>query len=557
MINEKQIIDILNRLSNEPSESLESDMLEFKHYSSESAIHNAKDLSEEISAISNFKGGVILIGVKDSSQVAHGKWSEQLAGFVPIDMHTTRERLRGKIKPYLDIELCQIKHADKNYLAIKVPRSRNSLVATSSGKVCIRDGKSSRPMTPEEIKSQVKNLQDYDWSSEPIDENPKTALNDSVISESLTEFVRHRKIAQLTKADFLEAIGATDNGILTKSGLLFLGKADSIKKLLGTFEYRFSWKTSSGRLVINEVWSDCLWETIKRAKTHFNYCNKSIPLEHEGKKYSIQFLDNIAFHEAYLNALVHRDYAVDGMVSVNFTTNRLVITSPGSFYGGVNSENIAKHEPRHRNKALAKMLMEYHMVDRAGMGVLRMGVNSLRYGRSFPVFQEQNNTVEVVMQGEYFRPGIFVLTNEGTDYGIPELLILNSVYETGVVPIQSLVKQLSKIVDDPCDAIESAVKQLRVVDLCGSRKGIFVRVKPEWSKLLQVTKSFRTTAASERHVKLYQYLIRHGEANNADITAHLNFKQTTQTSTFLKKATYVKRTGPRGPGSVWSLKDKN
>jgi ATP-dependent DNA helicase RecG len=557
MINTIQTKQLLDRLGQEPSDSLESDTLEFKHYSSEGALHNAKDLAEEISALANHKGGMILIGVRDSSNVMYGMWDDQLAGFVRVDLHTTRERLRGKLKPFLDLELCEINYAGKDYLVIRVPRCRDTLVATASGKVCIRDGKSSRPMTPDEIERAVKNLQDYDWSSELLEVSPASALNDAAVHESLVDFATRRQLQQLDRPDFLEAIGATHNGMLTKSGLLFLGKTVAIREQLGTYEYRFSRKTSSGNLLVNEVWEDCLWETIKRGKTHFDNCNNIQPLEYEGKRYSVQLLDRIAFHEAYLNALVHRDYSVDGMVSVNFTGDRLVITSPGSFYGGVTSENIAKHEPRHRNKALAKMLMEYHLVDRAGMGVLRMSVNSLRYGRGFPSFVERGDSVEVAMQGEYLRPGIFVLaTDQGANYGIPELLILNSVYEAGTIPVQSLTRQLAKAVDNPWDAVERAIGRLPSVELCGTRAGIFVRVKTEWAKFLKVNKTFRLTSASQKHVKLYQYLARHRTASNANIKAHLGFKQTSQTSAFLKSAAYVRRSG-RGPSSVWALADRD
>ena len=554
MTKEEQILLILKRLAQEPSESLESDVLEFKCYSSEEALHNAKDLAEGISALANLRGGVIMIGVRDSKAVTSGMWGDQLVGFVRVDVHTTRERLRGKLKPFFDLELFEISHSDRNYLVIRVPHSRCSLVATASGKVFIRDGKSSRPMTPDEIKQAVKNLQDYDWSSELLEVNPASVLNETAVNESLADFARRRNLQQLNRSDFLEAIGATHNGILTKSGLLFLGKANAIKEVLGTYEYRFSRKTSPGELLINDVWEDCLWETIKRGKAHFDRCNTKIPLDYEGKPYSIQLLDSIAFHEAYLNALVHRDYSIDGMVSVNFTSDRLVVTSPGLFYGGVTSDNITKHEPRHRNKALAKMLMEYQLVDRAGMGVLRMSVNSLRYGRAFPHFIERGNSIEVVMQGEYFRAGIFVLaTDQGANYGIPELLILNSVYESGVVPVQFLTKQLGKIADNPWIAVEEAVRKLTSVELCGTRTGVFVRVKPEWAKVLTVTKIFRVTPTSQQHVKLYQYLVRHGNARNADIKAHLGFKQTSQTSAFLKSASYARRSG-RGPSSVWALR---
>jgi len=557
MNTEEQINILLNRLLSEPSESLESDVLEFKSFSSETALHNSKDLNDEISAFANLKGGIILVGVKDSKQVPFGSWTEQLVGFVPVDLHTTRERLRGKVKPSLDLDLEEVKFQGLNYLVIQVPRSRSSLVATSGGKVCTRDGKSSRPMTPDEITNAVKNLQDYDWSAESVAEDPDQVLNSSAVNESLLEFVKHRRIESLSRPEFLEAIGATQNGVLTKSGLLFLGKPDAIRKCLGSFEYRFSQKNKSGRLVINDVWSDCLWETIKRGKAHFDKCNVNIPIKFEGQEYWVPYLDGTAFHEAYLNALVHRDYAVDGMISVNFMGDRLVITSPGSFYGGVTPENIAKHEPRHRNKALAKMLMTYHFVDRAGVGVLRMNINSLRYGRTFPSFVDRDNTVEVTMQGEFIRPGIFVLTmRSGKDYGIPELLILNSVYETGSVSVQSLIKQLEKIEDNPWLSIETAANRLDVVELCGSKAGIFIRVKQDWMKFFEVTKIFRITASSKHHVKLYQYLMRHGTASNTDIKEHLGFKRTTQTSSFLRKSSYVKRSGPRGPGSVWSIRDR-
>ncbi len=550
-----QVIALLAQAEHTPSDSLETDTVEFKHYASENALHNAKDLPEEISALSNHKGGLIIIGVRDSSNVSQGSWNDQLTGFSPVDVHTTRERLRGKLKPFLDIELEQIDHEGKNYLVVQVPHKRDSLVATASGKVCIRDGKSSRPMTPDEIKKAVKNLQDYDWSAELLELTPDSSLNEPSVVEALTDFCQRREIEQLDRSGFLEAIGATENGMLTKSGLLFLGKSDIIHDQLGVFEYRFSRKTSDGRLLLNEIWQDCLWETIKRSKAHFDQCNHIGTIEFKGEKYSVQFLDRIAFHEAYLNALVHRDYSVDGMVSVNFTGKTIIITSPGRFYGGVTAENIAKHEPRHRNKALARMLMQYHLVDRAGMGVFRMCLNSLRYGRAFPEFKEGDDFVEVSMEGEYLRPSIFVLAAKETKFGIPELLILNSVYHVGVIPVGTLKRQLAKVVDDPWRSIEAAMENLSpIVELCGTRAGIFVRAKPEWNEVLEITKAFKITPATRKHVMLYRYLADHGSASNADIKAYIGLKYTSQTSAFLKSASYVRRTG-RGPTALWSLAD--
>jgi hypothetical protein len=278
-----------------------------------------------------------------------------------------------------------------------------------------------------------------------------------------------------------------------------------------------------------------------------------IKLTFQGKSYDVQLLDRTAFHEAFLNALVHRDYSVDGMVSVNFTGDKLIITSPGTFYGGVTSENIAKHEPRHRNKALAKMLMVYHLVDRAGMGVLRMSVSSLRYGRDFPTFSQRGDSIEVSMEARFIRAGVFAIANDGNKvYGITDLLILNSVFEKGYVGVPALTKLLSKVNNNPWESIVASVDSLDCVELCGTKDGLFVRVVPTWNSVLDVQKSFRITAASKKHVELYKFLFRHGKASNADIKSYLGHKHTSQTSVFLRTAAYTRRSG-RGPSAVWSL----
>ena len=264
---------------------------------------------------------------------------------------------------------------------------------------------------------------------------------------------------------------------------MFLGKSEAIKTKLGNYEYRFSKKTPSGNLPVNDIWNDCLWHTIARAKTHFSNINREIEIDYENRKCRFPLLDPIAFHEAFLNALVHRDYSIDGMVSVEFLDKQISITSPGTFYGGVNPENIFSHEPRHRNKALARMLMLYHLVDRAGMGVLRMSLNSLKYGRDFPQFIERNAGIVVSMQAEYFRPPIFVLSQDGKDtFGISEYLILNSIYETGYVPVSNLLSRLAKIEANPWEAIKNAVSNIDQIEMCGDKKGIYVRVNKNWNK---------------------------------------------------------------------------
>lgn len=558
MIEKATILTIFADIKNLPSESFESETLEFKEYNSEKSLHNAKDLTEEISALANNQGGAIVIGVKDSCNVKNNDWPSQLAGFQHVDLDTTKERLIGKLRPkMLEIKLNEIEFENKIYLIIHVPHRVDTLVGTSNGKFYIREGKSSRPMEPDEIKNAVKALQDYDWSAEIIGESPETLLNHASVKEAHEDFCARRNAKNSTIDSFYESIGVTVDGKLSKSGLLMFGTSKAIRDKLGNFEYRFSKKNSTGELITNEIWSDCLWVTIQKAKKHFTDNNTHIKINYKGKDYTIPQLDEIAFHEAFLNSLVHRDYSIDGMVSIEYSGEKISITSPGCFYGGINQENIFNHEPRHRNKALARMLMVYHLVDRAGMGVFRMSLNSLKYGRDFPVFTEKTDSVSVVMQGDYFKAPIFVLSYQNQEsFGIPEYLILNLVFKKGYTPISNILQKLVRIKDNPWDTLKKAVSNIEEVELCGDKKGIYVRVKPTWNSFFDVTKTYRVYAGSNSYVKLYDFLHQHGSASNADIRALLGHIHTPTTSKFLRNIEYIKRSG-KGVGAAWSLTTAN
>jgi ATP-dependent DNA helicase RecG len=551
---------LLNKLEFEPSEKFESESIEFKNYSSEQSLHNAKDLAEEVSAIANKRGGRIIIGVIDSSNISNQEWKNQLNGFVKVDLDTTKERLQGKLNPRIPLSLFELDHKSKNYLIIEIPNINYTLVSTSSGKVCIRHGKSSYPAPSDEIAELVKNLQSYDWSAQEIDGNPLDYLNKIAVQEAKEDLCERREIEvdSLTNENFLESIGATKNGLLNYGGLLFLGKENCIKDILGTFESRFSWKTNDGQLKINDVWSDSIWNSIIRAKNHFNNCNDSIELPYKGKNYKLWTLDDIAFHEAYLNSIVHRDYSLDGMNIVNFKGTEITITNPGTFYGGVSSDNISFHEPRHRNKTLAKILMDFQLVDRAGMGILRMGLNSLKYGREFPVFEEKLENIEVTMSAEYFKSGVFILTqNYIPKCGITELYILNSLYKTGKALLNDVESDLSKLITNPWKAIEAALNRddmKKYLSLKGNNEGVYICPNEMIQDLFEVEKTPRASTNSQKHIKLYKFLRNYSTASNEEIMRHLGFASPASTYQFLKKLKYVVNTG-KSRKSRWKLKN--
>ncbi len=151
MVREDAVRRILLQAKDTPSEELESECLEVKGYKTAKSLNNSKDLAEEVVAFANHTGAVIVIGVRDRSEIAHCRWAEQLVGSQQCDELEIRARLNGRIGPELSLKVVWIEFEDRCYLAIDIPRRRDTLVATTSAKVYVRDGRSSRPMSPAEI----------------------------------------------------------------------------------------------------------------------------------------------------------------------------------------------------------------------------------------------------------------------------------------------------------------------------------------------------------------------------------------------------------------------
>lgn len=556
MKSEDELIGIIQACKHVNSELLESEEVEFKEFSSVSSLHNSKELAEEASALANKKGGVIIVGIRDGNNVQGQIWASQLVGFELADPIEIEQRIKGKLRPHIDIKAQYIEYEGKNYLAIHIPTRRDTLVSTTSGKTCIRDGRSSRPMEPGEIRLAVSGLVNYDWTAEVIDHIKESALDTEAVNAALADYCTRKGYpndVRPSTAAFLEAIGATTNGSVTKSGLLFLGKPKDITKWLGTYEYRFTWRKSSGDLLQNVVWDDNLWNTIQRTKELFNSCNSEISLDYAGKTHPCKLLDSIAFHECFMNAMVHRDYSIEGMVVIDYNFERMMVTNPGVFYGGVTAENISSHQPRHRNKALAKLLMNFQLVDRAGMGVKRMNFGSLAYGREFPTFKESFDTVEVSLSAKAIIPEIFVKVQTSPDkFSLPDLVIFNSLYRIGYMDVIELAKRISAHDGNAWETIKSSVKKHSELELCGTNKGIFVRFKPVWASYFKAQNPLKISQTSSKHSKLFDYLQEFTEASNENITQLLGHKNTTHTSAFLRKATYAMRTG-NGPSAKWSL----
>ncbi len=60
--------------------------------------------------------------------------------------------------------------------------------------------------------------------------------------------------------------------------------------------------------------------------------------------------------EALLNAMLHRGYVMNASIQIELHTDRLLVTSLGSFVRGMAAHSLLRHAPERRNLLLAEVV---------------------------------------------------------------------------------------------------------------------------------------------------------------------------------------------------------
>jgi len=311
----------------------------------------AKDIGKEICALANAEGGYILIGVDDKGVIKGYRTS----------------RLKDKISSYLIsiTPLPKVKFFDftiknKKILVVKVEKSKET--CTIGNTAWIRIGTSKRALTLQEIISRG-----VERVLLTIDKSP-TLVEEKEIDREALRFFSERRVERglrpATKTT-LKKLGTIvkRNGkdVLTFAGVLCFVKTPqhyypftSVRIKIGEDWYRVEGTVFE----LVEKTMDILFERLARRKLVVKA--KRI----EGLPYPSK-----AVREALVNALVHRNYAIESEVFVYAEENKIRISNPGSFPEGTSPEDP---KPLPRNPLLYELMFQAGYVEREGQGIKMM-----------------------------------------------------------------------------------------------------------------------------------------------------------------------------------------
>ncbi len=354
--------------------------MSFENENTEFKARFTEEIYKEVIAFANTEGGEIYVGINDSGAVV---------GLPDADLEFTRitNGIRDAVMPDVTM-FVRSSIGDGGVVRITVSEGSNKPYYLKGkgirpGGVYVRQGASSVPASPEQIRMMIKES-DGDSFEEMRSMTQELSFEAaaSAFAKFGVEFGREK----------FRALGITGAGgeLYTNLALIISDQCAHTTKV-AVFGDGANTVFRDSREFGGSVFSQ-LEET-------FNYlmlCNKTAAsfsglLRIEARDYPDE-----AIREALLNALVHRDYGFSGSIIINVNDDRMEFISIGGLLPGLSTDDIMIGISQPRNKNLAEIFHRLHLIESYGTGIRRI-FKLYEDCRSKPVIEVTPNAFKIVL----------------------------------------------------------------------------------------------------------------------------------------------------------------
>jgi ATP-dependent DNA helicase RecG len=290
------------------------------------------------------------------------------------------------------------------------------------------------PFLPHEFMQRQSSLGLIDPSATPltsITADDLYPLERQRIREAIRRYGGDKSLLPLADEELDGALGlvTTIEGIRrpTLAGLLLMGREEILRQYIPAHEIAFQVLAGTD-VVVNEFFRKPLLQTFEEVELLFKARVDEQEIQVGLFRVPIPNYDRRAFREAFINALVHRDYSRLGAVHVRLDNDGMTLSSPGGFVEGITLKNLLVAAQRSRNPMLADIVKRIGLAERTGRGIDRIYEGMLRYGRPAPDYTLSDTTTVAL-----------VMPKSDADIGFLEM-ILRHEEQTGIaMPIDSLI----------------------------------------------------------------------------------------------------------------------
>ncbi len=515
-----------------------------------SRLQNDDEIVSDIVAMANTNGGVLLLGVEDDGNIT-GTPKRKGATIDPVKI---RAMIYTRTVPGINTRVSVVPVDEVQIVAIEVDE-HPEICSTSQGKTLHRitdtQGKpQSVPFYPRDHLSRRIQIQSLDLTAELIHELSYDAF-DPVAFAWIRRIIKVNRGEQtllelgdeeLVKA--LKLVETKDDALIPNyAGLLLLGKEDIINTYLPTHEVFFQIIDEHGNVRLNDAFRGPLSQIIPGIEDRFQARNTEREVIVGLFRVPIPDYSKEGFREAMMNSILHRDYAKDGSVFIQWQADHLLMTNPGGFPEGVTLDNLLVHEPKPRNPRLAEVFRRIGLVETTGRGVDKIFMGQITYGRPIPDYSRTDaDAVRVVLPGGEssleFAALVFEQDRNGKSLKLDELLVLNALHSERRITTTEVGHLTQKGVSSARATLERLVER-GLVQGVGEKSARHYILSPTVYQRLNASSEYVRTKGFDRIQQEQMVITRlkeHGKLTRSDVMELCTITGS-QTTKMLKKMT--------------------
>jgi ATP-dependent DNA helicase RecG len=329
----------------------------------------------------------------------------------------------------------ELQTAEGRVMLLEIPAAPRGMPISWNGHYYARAGESLVALAldkQDEIRQQTLAS---DWSAQVVLSATIAHLDVAAVQKAQASFARKHAnrfaaedIAAWSIETFLDRARVTQNGKITRTAILLLGKPEAAY-LLSPHPAQMTWKLEGAERAYEHFSPPFLLTTTQLYQKIRNIQLRLLPsgelLPHEISKY-----DQKIVLEALHNCIAHQDYARGGRINVIERLDKLIFENEGGFFEGTPEDYILgeKTPRRYRNPFLVEAMANLNMIDKMGYGIHDMYQGQAK--RYLPLNDydlAEPNAVRMTVYGNVVDDAYSRLLMQKTDLPLIDVLALDRV----------------------------------------------------------------------------------------------------------------------------------
>ena len=369
--------------------------MEFKE-----SLSDWREIIKTISAFSNTKGGVVLIGITDK-----GRIKGLQIGKKTLEDLANRIKENTDPKNYPKIRTEEINK--KRIVVIEVEESKSKPVFAFD-RVYKRVGKTNQKVSSEEIRNLAKESENIYWDGQICRE----ASLDDIDEEKVERFLRKAKYErnfninpETSVKEALERLELIKEGKLTNAAILLFGKKP--QKFFLQAETRCArfkgTKPVKPFLDMKVFGGDIIDQVDKSLSFVLGHIPMKVYLAGKPEREERYEYPPDAIREAIINAVCHRDYEISSNVQIRIFDDRIEIWGCGFLPKPLTLESLKrKHLSILRNPLIAKHFFLIKFIEQWGTGTNDIIDMCLNWELPEPLFEEVVGSLVITFRKDIY-----------------------------------------------------------------------------------------------------------------------------------------------------------